>query len=440
MNICVFGLGYVGAVSAACLANDGHNVIGCDPYQVKTDLINDGHSPVIEDKIEELMGEGVSSGRLRATTSAKEAVMASDLAFVCVGTPSQPNGALDLSYVERVSEDIGTILKDKDDYFVVVIRSTVLPGTTTNLVIPALERTSGKKAGKDFGVCMNPEFLREGTAVDDFYDPPKLVIGCDDATDQRAADMLEPLGSKADCPVIRCDYEVAEMVKYVDNTWHAVKVAFANEIGRVAKANEIDGQAVMSIFVQDEKLNLSNKYLRPGFAFGGSCLPKDVRAINAHARSHDLDLPLLGSVLPSNERHIETAMQLVLDAGSKKVAVLGLSFKAGTDDMRESPMVEVVERLIGKGYDLRIFDENINLARLMGANQKYILDQIPHIGNLMVGSIDDALSHADTVIIGNGDPAFRDVPPMLKNNQKMVDFVRVSEDPKPISNYEGLGW
>ncbi len=439
MNICVFGLGYVGAVSAACLANDGHNVIGCDPYQVKTDLINDGHSPVIEDKIEELMGEGVSSGRLRATTSAREAVMASDLAFVCVGTPSQSNGALDLSYVERVSEDIGTILKEKDDYFVVVIRSTVLPGTTTELVIPALERTSGKKAGKDFGVCMNPEFLREGTAVDDFYDPPKLVIGCDE-TDPRAADMLEPLGSKADCPVIRCPFEVAEMVKYVDNTWHAVKVAFANEIGRIAKSNEIDGQAVMSIFVQDEKLNLSNKYLRPGFAFGGSCLPKDVRAINAHARGHDLDLPLLASILPSNERHIETAMQMVLDAGSKKVAVLGLSFKAGTDDMRESPMVEVVERLIGKGYDLRIFDENINLARLMGANQKYILDQIPHIGNLMVGSIDEALAHADTVIIGNGAPAFKDVPPMLKNNQRMVDFVRILEDPKPIGNYEGLGW
>lgn len=438
MNICVFGLGYVGAVSSACLANDGHNVIGCDPYQVKTDLINDGHSPVIEDKIEELVGEGVSSGRLRATTSAEEAVMASDLAFICVGTPSQPNGALDLSYVERVSEDIGKVLKDKDDYFVVVVRSTVLPGTTNTIVIPALERTSGKKAGVDFGVCMNPEFLREGTAVDDFYDPPKLVIGHDN--DDRAADMLQPLGDKADCPVVRCPLEVAEMVKYVDNTWHAVKVAFANEIGRVAKANDIDGQAVMDIFVQDEKLNLSNKYLRPGFAFGGSCLPKDVRAINAHARGHDLDLPLLGSVLPSNERHIETAMQMVLDAGSKKVAVLGLSFKAGTDDMRESPMVEVVERLIGKGYDLRIFDENINLARLMGANQKYILDQIPHIGNLMVNTMDEALNHADTVIIGNSAPAFKDVPPMLKNNQQMVDFVRILDDPKPIANYEGLGW
>ena len=437
MNICVFGLGYVGAVSSACLANDGHNVIGVDPYQVKTDLINEGHSPVIEDKIEELVGQGVSSGRLRATTKAREAIMESELAFVCVGTPSQPNGALDLSYVERVSEDIGSVLKDKDDYFVVVIRSTVLPGTTTNLVIPALERTSGKVAGVDFGVCMNPEFLREGTAVDDFYDPPKVVIGC---SDDKAADLLEPLGAKGGAPIIRCPLEVAEMVKYVDNTWHAVKVAFANEIGRVSKANGIDGQAVMDIFVQDEKLNLSNKYLRPGFGFGGSCLPKDVRAINAHARGHDLELPLLAAVLPSNERHIETALDLVLKAGSKKVSVLGLSFKAGTDDMRESPMVEVVERLIGKGFDLRIFDENINLARLMGANQKYILDQIPHIGNLMVNSMDEALSHGETIVIGNGAPEFREVPGKLTESQSLIDFVRVSDDPKPAERYEGLGW
>jgi GDP-mannose 6-dehydrogenase len=436
MKISIFGLGYVGAVSAGCLASDGHEIIGVDPNQTKVDLINQGISPIIEKDIGEMIAKAVQGGRLRATVSVEEAVIGSDLSLVCVGTPSQLNGNLDLSYVRRVCEEIGAAMRKKPGFHVIVARSTMLPGSMRSVVIPTLEHASGKTAGVDFGVCNNPEFLREGTAVFDYYHPPKTVIG---ETDARAGQMLVDLYATMDAPMVRTDVETAEMVKYADNNWHAVKVAFANEIGNIAKAVGIDGHKVMSIFCQDTKLNLSAYYMKPGFAFGGSCLPKDVRALTYKARSLDLDLPLLNAILPSNQRQIDRAIDMIVSKGHRKVGVLGFAFKAGTDDLRESPMVEVVEYLIGKGFDLRLYDRNVNLAALTGANRDYILNHIPHISRLMVDSIEAVTGFAETIVIGNGANEFRDIPSSLRQGQVVVDFVRIAERTSG-SDYDGICW
>ena len=365
MKISIFGMGYVGTVSAACLARDGHEVIGVDPIHTKVELINSGQSPIIEVDIGEIIGSTVKAGRLRATTDQNEAIRNTELSFVCVGTPSQANGNLDLTYIRRVCEMIGAAIKNKSARHTVVIRSTILPGTMRQIVIPILEECSGKKAGADFGVCNNPEFLREGSAVKDFDAPPKTVIG---EFDRRSGDMLAELYGKLDAPLIRADIETAEMVKYVDNSWHALKIGFSNEIGNLCKSLSIDAHEVMKIFCQDRKLNISPAYLSPGFAFGGSCLPKDLRALAYKAKMNDLDLPIMTAILPSNELQVARGLQLIVRNGHTKIGILGFSFKAGTDDLRESPMIEVIERLIGKGYDLRIYDKNVNLASLVGAN------------------------------------------------------------------------
>jgi GDP-mannose 6-dehydrogenase len=433
MRISVFGLGYVGAVSAACLAADGHTVVGVDTNQVKVDLLNQGRAPVIEEGLGELIEQGVRSGRLRATTDCDEAVATTDLGFVCVGTPSKSNGSLDLAYLRRVAEDIGQAIGRQQTDFVVVIRSTVLPGTTRQIVLPDLERA----AGRPVSVGVHPEFLREGTAIRDFHEPPKAVVG---AADYRVQELVAPVAARPGAPLIQTDLELAEMVKYADNAWHALKVSFANEIGSLAKAQGLDGQQVMDIFCADTKLNLSPVYLRPGFAFGGSCLPKDVRALRYQGRSLDLDLPVLNAILPSNVQQLERAFQLVADAGARRVGVLGLAFKAGTDDLRESPMVEVVERLIGKGYDLRIYDAKVSLAKLVGANKSYILDQIPHISDLMVASIDEVLDHAGTVVIGNRDPAFSAVADHPRPGQRVVDLVRIVDRRSDGNEYDGICW
>lgn len=437
MKISIMGLGYVGAVSAGCLANEGHEVIGVDPNSTKVDLINEGKSPIIEKDIGELIEIANKKSLLRATTDIIDAVNNSELSLICVGTPSRANGSLDLSYVQKVCEQIGGVLKGKTDFHVVVARSTMLPGSMREIVIPALEKSSGKRAGKDFGVSNNPEFLREGTAVYDFYHPPKTVIG---ETESRGGDMLASLYEKMDAPLIRTDVETAEMVKYTDNVWHALKVGFANEIGNISKAAGLDGHKVMEIFCQDTKLNLSPYYMKPGFAFGGSCLPKDVRALTYKARTMDIDVPIINAIIPSNERQTEKGLQMVLDKGSKKVGILGFSFKAGTDDLRESPIVEVIERLIGKGYDVRLYDRNVNIASLVGANRDYILNHIPHIAKLMVNSIDDVLNHADTIVIGNGDDEFNSVSGRLKDRQVLVDLVRITGEISQTGKYDGICW
>jgi GDP-mannose 6-dehydrogenase len=438
MKISIFGLGYVGAVSAGCLAKDGHTVIGVDPYQPKVDLINAGKTPVIEKDIGEIVQQAVAEGLLSATRDVERAVSDTDISLICVGTPSQANGNLDLKYVRKVCEEIGAALGKKQKFHVVVARSTMLPGSMRSVVIPVLEEASGKRAGIDFGVCNNPEFLRESTAVFDYYNPPKTVIG---ETDSAAGDMLASIYAHLDAPLLRTSVETAEMVKYTDNVWHALKVGFANEIGNICKAVGIDGHEVMDIFCKDTKLNLSPYYMKPGFAFGGSCLPKDVRALTYKARASDIDVPILNAIMPSNQRQIEKGLAMITGKGSKKVGILGFSFKAGTDDLRESPLVEVIERLLGKGYDIRLYDRNVKIASLVGANKDYILNHIPHISGLMVDNIDEVLNHADTVVIGNGAEEFRAIAEQIPAGKQVVDLVRISD--RSLSGqtgYDGICW
>ncbi len=437
MRVSIFGLGYVGAVSAGCLAKDGHTVIGVDPAPTKVELINAGKTPIIEPELAEIIGTAVREGRLMATDDVKEAIQGSDLSFICVGMPSQLNGNLDLTHVRNVCEQIGTALWDKTDFHIVVVRSTMLPGSIRNVVIPGLEYRSGKTAGEEFGVCINPEFLREGSAVHDFYHPPRTLIG---ETDRRSGDMLAQLYEGVDAPLIRTDLETAEMVKYTDNVWHALKVSFANEIGNLCKQLGIDGHRVMEIFCQDTKLNLSPYYLKPGFAFGGSCLPKDVRALTYKARSLDLNLPVLDAILLSNEQQIQRGIRMILDKGNKRVGILGFSFKEGTDDLRESPVVEVTERLIGKGCEIRIYDRNVKLASLFGANRDYILNRIPHISKLMVDSVEDVMSFAETIVIGTAAEEFRSVLTKLRPGQVIVDLVRIIDQQSIPDRYDGICW
>jgi len=435
LRISVFGLGYVGTVCAGCLAHDGHDVIGVDPVPTKVDLINEGQSPIIEAEIDTIVCAAVKSGRLRATSDQNQAIRETDLSFVCVGTPSQVNGNLDLTYIRRVCELIGKALTHKQSRHTVVIRSTVLPGTMRQIVIPVLEESSGKRAGVDFGICNNPEFLREGSAVGDFRNPPKTVIG---EIDCESGDVLASTYVDLNSPIIRTDLETAEMVKYVDNCWHALKIGFANEIGNLSKALSIDGHRVMDIFCQDKKLNISSAYLVPGFAFGGSCLPKDLRALTYKAKVSDLELPIISSILPSNEIQVKRGLEMVM-AGNRKVGVLGFSFKAGTDDLRESPAIEVIERLLGKGYDLRIYDKNVSIASLVGANRDFILNRIPHVSRLMVAKMDDVLDFAETIVIGNKDSEFRSVKERVRLGQVIVDFVRIT-DGRSENGYDGICW
>jgi len=437
VKISIFGMGYVGVVSAACQAGDGHTVIGVDLSQSKIDLVNAGMAPIVENGLGALLATGVKEGLISATADSLAAVLATDISFICVGTPSQSNGSLDLTYVRRVCEDIGRAIAQKDSFHVVVARSTMLPGSMRDVVIPALEQFSGKIAGEGFGVCANPEFLREGTAIEDYRNPPKTVIG---EVDQKSGDLLVDLYKNISAPLIRTDVATAEMVKYADNVWHALKVSYANEIGNLCKSIGIDGHKVMDIFCHDHKLNLSRAYMMPGFAFGGSCLPKDIRALSYKARSLDLDLPIIGHILAANQKQIERGLDMILAKGKKKIAVLGFSFKSGTDDLRESPLVEVIERLIGKGYDLRLYDKNVNLASLTGANKEYILNAIPHISQLMVPTLEDALEHGETIVIGNGAQEFRDVLSRAKDHQVIVDLVRISDHRSIEGRYDGICW
>jgi GDP-mannose 6-dehydrogenase len=438
MNVSVFGLGYVGSVSAASFAADGHTVLGVDVNDEKVASLNGGQSPIVEDGLEELIRDNVANGRLRATTSPADAVRDTDISLVCVGTPSRKNGSLDLTYLERVAEHIGEALRSKDAYHVVVIRSTVLPGTTHDVVIPALERTSGKNYGSDFGVTVNPEFLREGTAIRDFRNPPLTLIGHNYRSD---AEPTKALYAKLDAPVVTTSIRTAEMIKYASNTWHALKVTFANEMGNLCKRLDIDSHEVMDIFCRDEKLNLSSYYLKPGFAFGGSCLPKDVRALQYRAKEVDLELPVIQSILGSNMLQVQHAVDAIVETGRKRIGLLGFSFKAGTDDLRESPMVILAESLLGKGYQLSIYDKNVSIARLVGANKSYINEQIPHLSSLLRDAVDDVVRDADVIVVGNAAPEFSEALTRTRPDQIVLDLVRVNTPREAIkADYRGICW
>ena len=438
MNITVLGLGYVGCISAACLAKQGHHVIGVDVNPIKVDLINQGKSPIVEMQVDEIIREVVDANRLSATTDINMALTQSDVSLICVGTPSEENGSLDLKHIRNVSRELGRALGQQSNYHVVAVRSTMLPGTLESVVLPLIEEESGKQVGSDFGLCVNPEFLREGSAVDDYYHPPYTLIG---AWDQKTSEVMENLYGSLDAPVFETEIRTAEMVKYVSNSFHALKVTFANEIGVICKTLDIDSHKVMDIFTADTQLNISAKYLQPGFAFGGSCLPKDVRALVHRAKSLDLDLPILNAILPSNQRQIEYAFRMIQRSQHKKIGILGLSFKQGTDDLRESPMVHLVERLLGKGYDLRIYDRQVSMAKVIGANKQYIEQVIPHISSLLVSNKDQILNHSEILVVGNNTPEFRDIANQVENGQHVIDLARVERDMSRLNgNYQGICW
>ncbi|WP_010486575.1 GDP-mannose 6-dehydrogenase [Pseudomonas sp. S9] len=436
MRISIFGLGYVGAVCAGCLSARGHEVIGVDISATKIDLINNGKSPIVEPGLEALLQKGLAAGKLRGTTDVASAVADSEVSFICVGTPSKKNGDLELNYIEGVCREIGMAMRDKSARHTVVVRSTVLPGTVRNVVIPILEECSGKKAGVDFGVAVNPEFLRESTAIKDYDFPPMTVIGESDTT---SGDLLESIYSELDAPIIRKTIDTAEMIKYTCNVWHATKVTFANEIGNIAKAVGVDGREVMDVICQDNKLNLSKYYMRPGFAFGGSCLPKDVRALSYRATSLDVEAPLISSLMRSNLVQVQKAFDIISRCNKRKVALLGLSFKAGTDDLRESPLVELAEMLIGKGYDLSIFDRNVEYARVYGANKDYIESKIPHVSSLLNSDFERVVADADVIVLGNGDKDFAPLADEKFEGKHVIDLVGFMTT-ATRSGAEGICW
>ncbi|MFH2071367.1 MAG: nucleotide sugar dehydrogenase [Actinomycetota bacterium] len=438
MRVAVIGLGYVGTTTAACLASAGHQIVGVDVNPLKAEMIGRGESPIIEEGITERLSEAVAAGRLRATGSAADAVAVTEISLICVGTPSRANGSLDLEHLLAATRTVGEALAVAEHYHVVAVRSTMLPGTLEEQVVPVLEEASGKRAGPDFGVAVNPEFLREGDAVRDFTNPPFTLIG---EFDERSGETLAGLYRKIEAPLVRTEVRVAEGVKYASNIFHALKISFANEMGVLLRSLGVDPYPVLDIFKMDTRLNISGAYLRPGFAFGGSCLPKDLRAALHAAKSHDLDLPVLGSILPGNEAHLRRGVEMIVETGKKKVGILGFSFKAGTDDLRESPMVMLVEALLGKGFDLKIYDRDVSLARLVGANKEYIETAIPHIASLMSDEIDEVIGGAEVVVIGTADPDFAAIPARLGSEIVVVDLIRVGEDPSSFGpGYRGISW
>jgi GDP-mannose 6-dehydrogenase len=436
-SISIFGLGYVGSVSAACFAHMGHRVVGVDVSSAKVEMMASGRSPIVEARMTELVAEAHQASLLSATTDPCAAILQSEISFVCVGTPSLRSGKLDLSHVEHVASGIGEALKRKDSYHVVVLRSTVLPGTTESLVIPAIEKASGKRAGKDFAVCYNPEFMREASAVADFLNPPYTIVGAGDPS-QRT--LIRELYSGLPGQFFETSIRVAEMVKYVSNVFHAVKVCFGNEIGTLCKGMGVDSEEVTRIFTSDTKLNISPAYLSPGFAFGGSCLPKDLRAVTYKAKELDLKLPMLESLLPSNAEQLDRAVEAVLRSNKRKISVLGLSFKSGTDDLRESPQVQLVKRLLGEGCQLRIWDKDVSLGRLAGSNRQYIEEVIPHIGSLLSSDLPEVVKSGEVVIVGTKVDK-EQLNEHLRDGQMVIDLVNLSSKARPkAASYEGICW
>ncbi|AKD04398.1 nucleotide sugar dehydrogenase [Pontibacter korlensis] len=435
MNISVFGLGYVGCVSLGCLARNGHNVVGVDVSNFKVDLINRGVPTILEKDIDIIIKEGFEQGRISATMCADEAVINTDISIICVGTPSSPHGHLNLSYIYKTAEQIGQALKEKDDFHTIVIRSTVLPGTNQRFG-EIVEEYSGKNRGESFSIVSNPEFLREGSAVKDYYHPSVTVIGGDN---EEAVEKVASLYSCLNAPVEITDIKIAELIKYVNNSYHALKIAFANEVGNVCKALSIDSHKVMELFCKDTRLNISTAYFKPGFAYGGSCLPKDLKGLVTLGHDHYVNTPILGCIDASNEHQKKMAYEMVAKTGKKKVCFIGLSFKAGTDDLRYSPAVDLAETLIGKGYQITIYDENVRLSKLIGANKAFINERLPHLSELITQNLEEALLNNDVVIITHKNLEIAPYYDLLKEKDAVIDLVRVSAI-ECLPNYEGICW
>lgn len=433
MNISIFGLGYVGCVGIGCLASQGNKMIGVDVSDVKVDLINSGKPTIVEKDIEELIAKGYKDGKISATLDYKYAVKNSDISFICVGTPSAENGHLNLNYIYQTAKEIGEALKDKDAFHIVVIRSTVFPGTNAK-ISEIIENESGKHRNVDFAVVSNPEFLREGTAVNDYLNPPLTVLG---SSCSKAIDVMKELYAPMNAPIEVVSIEVAEMIKYVNNSYHALKVVFANEVGQICKKLGIDSHEVMRIFCMDKQLNISPYYFKPGFAYGGSCLPKDLKGLKTLAHDLYLDTPVLASIDESNQNHIQFAIKQIESTGKKKIGVLGLSFKAGTDDMRNSPIVNIIEYLYGKGYEIKIYDKNVSISRLIGKNKSVIMEKLPHLNSLLCDKIEDVTEWAEMLVISTKEEAFKQLKP--KAGQPVFDLVRIKELENE-DNYNGLCW
>lgn len=437
MHVCVIGLGYVGAVTAVCLARDGHFVLGIDRDPIKLKLLRCGQPPIVEEGLHDVTRAAAESGRLEVADRVDERVAACDLTFVCVGTPSALNGSLNLVAVERVAEQIGSVLKSATGFPVVVVRSTIYPGTTDGVVRPLLENASGKVANRDFGLCFQPEFLREGSSVKDYYTPPFTIVGSDSP---HAIEPLRQLYGSLPCEFIVTDTRNAEMMKLAGNAFHALKVSFANEIGRVGRSLGIDAREVMELVCKDRSLNISPAYLEPGYAYGGSCLPKDLRALLYLAERNAVELPLMQGIASSNVRHIEHAFAMVRESGHKRVGMIGLSFKAGTDDLRESPLVTLAEQLISNGYDLKIYDPAVSLARMVGAYKCYIEHIIPNAGSLLCGSIENVANHAEVLIVGHRTAETAAlIAKGLTAGKRIVDLVGLA-DARAEPSYAGICW
>ena len=441
MRIAIFGLGYVGCVTAACVARNGHVVIGVDVSREKVRIVNEGRSPIVEPELPKFIANGVESGKIEATCDAKYATVEAELALICVGTPSNQDGSLNLEYVERVCHDIGQALRRKSGFITIAVRSTILPGIAESRLIPIIEQASGGKAGIDFGFCVNPEFLREGSAIADFNAPPYTLIG---ELDQKSGDRLAKLYDDVDAPIYRVSIDAAAMVKYASNTFHALKVVFANEIGSLCQAYGIDSHEVMDVFVQDNNLNVSARYLKPGFAFGGSCLPKDLRALLHTARQRSVQIPALEAILPSNQLQIESVLQAILNSGKRRIGMIGLSFKIETDDLRESPAVELAERLIGKGAELRIYDREVSLSRLYGSNRAYIEKTIPHVAALICPTLQEAIEGSEIIVVTKrpSDDEYRSVVDLLHADHVLFDLVRLDQSAlsRFQGTYRGVSW
>jgi GDP-mannose 6-dehydrogenase len=437
-RISIFGLGYVGAVSLACLARDGHRVIGVDVDPVKLDLIRSRKSPILEEGIQELMRDVVDSGRVSVTNDAAQALHETELSFVCVGTPSASNGSQDLTFILRLAEQLGLALKDKKEFHTIVIRSTVQPGTVEEKIEPILERASGKRSGVDFGICFQPEFLREGSSIRDYDHPPYTIVG---GNCEQAVNSVREVFQHLEARFLVTNIRVAEALKMSCNAFHALKITFANEIGRVSQSLGIDSHEVMRLVCADQRLNISPAYLKPGFAFGGSCLPKDLRALTNIAKQNDLSLPMLSSLLESNRVHIDHAVDMILKMGRPKVGMLGLSFKTGTDDLRESPLVLVAKRLLGEGCELRIFDPEVQLSRLLGANRSYIDAHIPHLGSLLCSSMAEMLDPSEVILVGLQQAALNDaLQARVRADHHVIDLVNLPNRDLLRCHYEGICW